>query len=74
MKETYFDSSILLEKKRLSLIILCCGHLTMFLKIYEKYRKLFLSILYLTEMENITYGIKDIVPTSLSSLYFNSEI
>ncbi len=46
----------------------------MFLEISEKYMKLFLSILYLTEMETLTYDIKDIIPKWLLSVYLNSEM
>lgn len=35
--------------------------------------KLFLSILYQTEMENLTYDIANIIYTLLSSLNFSSE-
>lgn len=56
------------------LIILCCDHSVMFLRIYEKYMKLFLSIFYLTDMKSLTYDIKDIIATWLSLLYFNSGI
>lgn len=40
----------------------------MFLKISEKYIKLFLSILYLTEMETLTYNIKDIIMVNYDSM------